>query len=282
MAKVGFRDCKLFKVTAENNGVLTYDHEHFYQIQQGRDFQYELNKIENSVTGYDVIAESYTAYDGGNISIEYGLEDLKVTSAVRGCEYIEETKTVITRSTDKFPYFGVGVVETFETDGKTTFTSYFIPKVKFKLPEANANTREDAIEFLSYTLEGTSVAIIKDGVQISGWQHSEFQDPNVAIAWNLGMAGAVQRINFDANGGQNAPNSQNFILGQQQNMPDGNNIVPPEVEGKIVKFIQWTWEKLEPGVKAAADQIVPGASIAIDTLEKTVYANWGLEDKDAA
>lgn len=282
MAKVGFRDCKLFKVTAENNGVLTYDHEHFLQIPQGRDFQYELNKIENSITGYDVIAESYTVYDGGNISIEYGLEDTKIAAAVRGAEYIEDSKRMIVRSTDRFPYFGVGAVEALEIDGETSFTSYFIPKVKFELPDFTANTREDAIDFLTYILEGTSFVIIKDGVQILGWQHSRFQDPNIAIAWNLGMAGAVQQIVFDANGGQNAPNPLNIILGQQQDMPGGDNIIPPEAEGKIRKFLAWSWEKLEPGVEATAEQIVPGSIIAIQAGKRIAYAIWGEEDKNAA
>lgn len=281
MAKVGFRDCKLFKVTAENNGVLTYDHEHFYQIPQGRDFQYELNKIENSITGYDVIAESYTAYDGGNVSIEYGLEDMKLAAAVRGAEYVEDINGMYIRSTDRFPYFGVGVVEVFETDGEISYTSYFIPKVKFELPGFTANTREDAVEFLSYNLEGTSVAIIKNGVQISGYQHSGFQDPNVAIAWNLGMAGAVQQIIFDANGGQNAPNSLNIVLGQQQNMPGGDNMIPPESEDGPLDFLGWTLKKIEPGVEAAAEQIVPGSIIAIKAIKRILYALWGKKNKNA-
>lgn len=122
-----------------------------------------------------------------NLTVDGLLLDAKkmvLGMQVTSTETIEETEiTELHHSEDQqIPYVGIGYIEMWRCNGKTTYTGVILTKAKFADPSHSAETKGEMINWQTQEL---SAELMRDGTVNNDWQieTGDLDTEDLADAW---------------------------------------------------------------------------------------------------
>lgn len=145
----------------------------------------EISNNEAMLYADDVLAESDTSFQSGNVTMGIDEDDLQTMATLLGHNITEDG--ILTRnSNDAAPFVGLGRVVTKMVNGSYKYKVEFLYKVKFSEPSAENNTKGESLEFATTELEGT-VAALQNG----NWSVAKtFNTKSEAITYLEGLMAA--------------------------------------------------------------------------------------------
>ena len=154
MAKIGLSNIWYATCTDAGSGTVTYGTATAF----GRAVSVNVS-VENAdarLYADNVLAEIDNQFTGGTVSLTVADQDEEVFAALLG--HTVASNEVTKADTDAAPYVGIGYVVTFMKNGTLGYRGYILSKVKFSEPSVEANTRGQATEFGTTTIEGAIMA----------------------------------------------------------------------------------------------------------------------------
>ncbi|MEL7568953.1 MAG: major tail protein [Eubacteriaceae bacterium] len=143
----------------------------------------KISASEEKLYADDVIAESYSVFESGTITL--GISDLSdaIQAALLGHTITDGELTA--NISDTAPYVGLGFYGVRIVDGVKSYRAIWFPQVKFSEPEDTNATKGEKISFGTHTIEGT---ITPDAT--GKWkQEKTFATEAEAIAYIDALAG---------------------------------------------------------------------------------------------
>lgn len=226
MARIGLTNIWFSKLTEAADGTATY--EGATQLGKAVSTDFSPNTSDAKLYGDDVLAESDSAATGGTLTLGVTEDDDTVFAPLLGHEI--NGGHVTYTADDAAPYVGVGYILSKMVNGVRKFKVDFFYKAKFKDMQVSQQTKGEAIEFTTPTVEG-NVSVLSDSK--GTWRETEtFNDLSAALTFlkNLMAApSATYRVTFDLMGGTSATIEDTTVnAGASINLDDGTNITAPE------------------------------------------------------
>lgn len=261
MARIGLTNIWFSKLTEAADGTATY--EGATKLGKAVSTDFSPNTSDAKLYGDDALAESDSAATGGTLTLGVTDDDDSVFAPLLGHEIINNE--VIYTADDAAPYVGVGYIITKMVNGVRKYKSTFYYKAKFKDMNESQQTKGEAIEFTTPTVEG-NVSVLSDGK--GTWKKTEtFNALSDALTWlkNLMAAvGTTYRVTYDLMGGTSSTiEDESVEAGESVILDDGTGITAPS--GKV--FSKWA---LDPeGTITAASPFTPSE----DATLYAIYVN---------
>ena len=150
MAKIGLSNIWYATCTDAGNGTVTYGTATAF----GRavSVNVSVDNADARLYADNILAEIDNQFIGGTVSLTVADQDEEVFAALLG--HTVANNEVTKADTDVAPYVGIGYVVTYMQDGTLGYRGYILSKAKFSEPSVEANTRGQATEFGTTTIEG--------------------------------------------------------------------------------------------------------------------------------
>ena len=224
MARIGLTNIWFSKLTEASDGTATY--EGATQLGKAVSTDFSPNTSDAKLYGDDALAESDSAATGGTLTLGVTEDDDTVFAPLLGHD-INNGEVVYTAD-DAAPYVGVGYILTKMVNGVRKFKVDFYYKAKFKDMQVSQQTKGEAIEFTTPSVEG-NISVLDDGK--GTWRKTKtFNTLSDALTYLknlLAASGTTYRITYDLMGGTGTVADQTVNAGSSANLEDGSNITPP-------------------------------------------------------
>ena len=223
MAKIGLNNLWYAKLTEAVDGTPSYDGAKSF----GKAVSANVSISNNSATLYadDALAESDTSFQNGTVTL--GVDDDRDTTFadVLGHE-VDEGGKVTRNVNDVAPYVGLGRIIVKMVGNVRLYKVEILYKVKFSEPSQEENTKGEAVEFATPSIEG-QIASLANG----DWSDSKtFATKAEALAFIMGTfaaAGSTFRVSYNANGGTGSIADDVVNVGSSTTLAVGSGLTPP-------------------------------------------------------
>lgn len=147
MAKVGLKGLRY--------AVLDTDDESYgtpASMGKGVSASVSVNNNDAKLYADDALAESDSTFSSASVSVTVDDDRTDVLAVLLG--HTLTSGEIVRNASDTAPYVGLGRIVTKIVDNVRSYKVEFIAKVKFKEPNQEENTKGDAVEFGTTTIEG--------------------------------------------------------------------------------------------------------------------------------
>lgn len=231
MAKIGLNNFRYSILTEAPDGTPSYNG----ATKPARAISCSVSITNNEAKLYadDVLAETDTSFQSGQVTMGIDDEDLATMAALLGHDYSDEAG-LIRSSMDTAPWVGIGRVVVKMINGVYKYKVEFLYKVKFAEPNQDDTTKGESLAFGTSELEG-QVATLADGT----WSIAKvFDTQDAAITFLEGLMASSQTsatVTYNVNGGTGTVAAVSTYVGARITLNDGSSITPPA--GKV--FLGW-------------------------------------------
>lgn len=180
MAKIGLNNFRYSILTEAQDGTPSYNG----ATKPAKAISCSVSITNNEVTLYadDVLAESDTSFQSGEVTIGIDDEDQTTMSALLG-HTVDASGEMVRNADDTAPYVGFGRIITKMVGGAYKYKVEALYKVKFAEPNQSDNTKGESIEFGTSELTG-KVATLANG----NWSVTKtFDEKSDAITYLEGL-----------------------------------------------------------------------------------------------
>ena len=182
MAKKGIRYAVFATRTeTESNGSVTVTYSGGKNISPVVTFNGSINSSSAKDYGDDIVQEVDNSVTGGTLSVELNNDEDDIYTMLLGHSKDASTSEISFAETDVAPFIGVGAI------GKSgnNWVGKWYPKVQFKEPNDDNQTKQETVTFGHITVEG-EILIPQDGK----WKiRKEFSSFDSAKTWLNTKAG---------------------------------------------------------------------------------------------
>ena len=149
MAKIGVENF-LYGILTENGTTATYG----VAKKPGKAVSCNVSISSNDAKLYadDSLAESYTSFQSGTVSMEVDNADITTQADLLG--HTVSNEEMVRNANDVAPYVALGRIVTKIVGGQKKFKVEFLNKVKFSEPSQENTTKGESVEFGTTTIEG--------------------------------------------------------------------------------------------------------------------------------
>lgn len=187
MAQIGLKYLVCAKVNETNTDV-TYDKGMVMSNAIKADVSIEIN--EAKLYADDRIVENIKEFKSGKVSLNGDNLTYAVQSLILGhtLETLQNGEKLIAKGDDDGAFVGVGFYATTIKGGVRKYRAIWLRKVKFGIPNESLETKGDAINFQTPTIEGT---VLTD---ILGFWKEEclFETEQGAVTWLNTQASMIE------------------------------------------------------------------------------------------
>lgn len=183
MAKKGIRYA-VFATRTETvgtGGTVTVEYSNGTNISPVVTFNGSVNTSTQKDYGDDVVQEVDSSVTGGTLSVELNNDEDAIYTMLLGHSKDTNSSEISFAADDVVPYIGVGAI------GKsgTGWSAKWYPKVQFREPNDDNQTKQENVTFGHITLEG-EILVPEDGI----WKvRKDFATLTEAKTWLNGKAG---------------------------------------------------------------------------------------------
>lgn len=284
MLTIGTRYPKCALITAENEGLITYDQIFVPTKVMNVSIEPDNQDPVKIYADDGVAATIPVPTTSGSLSVEAIGFTQKVLAKMLG-HTVAENGAVTYSAGDMAPALGFGIIRTgwLESEAKKTFEVRFFPKVTFLNPTEEFATIGENIEHSPVTLEGKYVATsgsnsvlceIAEFPAAANTKDAEDRALAQAQNWLNGKLGQNIQVHFDLNGA----NAEQIQGGQpaDQNLAAGRNVpvgALPQLVREGFQFLGWA---LVQAGSHVAEYFIPGINEVGALVEgaQTLYAVW--------
>ena len=182
MAKIGLNSFRYSVLTEASDGTPSYDGAN--TPAKAISCSVSITSNDAKLFADDALAESDRSFQSGSVTIGIDDEDQATMATLLGHSVDTQSQAMIRNANDIAPYVGFGRIVVKMVNNVKKYKVEFLYKVKFSEPSQDDNTKGEAIEFATTTLEGT-VAILADGK----WSETKtFNTRTEALAFQIGRA----------------------------------------------------------------------------------------------
>ncbi len=178
MAQIGLKYLVCAKVNETNTDV-TYDKGMVMSNAIKADVSIEIN--EAKLYADDRIVENIKEFKSGKVSLNGDNLTYAVQSLILGhtLETLQNGEKLIAKGDDDGAFVGVGFYATTIKGGVRKYRAIWLRKVKFGIPNESLETKGDAINFQTPTIEGTVLTDI-----LGLWKEEcLFETEQGAVTW---------------------------------------------------------------------------------------------------
>lgn len=255
MARIGLTNIWFSVLNEAADGTATYNGA--TQLGKAVSTDFSPNTSDAKLFGDDALAESDSAATGGTLTLGITEDDDTVFAPLLGHE-IDDGEVIYT-SDDASPYVGVGYILTKMVNGVRKYKVDFFYKAKFKDMQVSQQTKGEAIEFTTPTVEG-NVSVLSDGK--GTWRKtktfSALSDALTYLKNLMAATGQTYRVTYDLMGGTSSTIEDETVeAGSSVALDDGTGVTPPS--GKV--FSKWA---LDPeGTVTAVSPFTPSKDVTL-------------------
>lgn len=173
MARIGAKYIRYGVLTEAQNGDPTYG----AAKSPGKAITWKVEVTNNDQKLYadDAVDLVDTSFQSGKVTIGLNRLDLQTQADLLGATLSQEGELVDSVN-DMPPYVGIGIILVLQnTNDERKYRVKFLNKVKFAQPSDDDKTRGESVEFGTYELEGTVMALAN-----GKWRKSEDFDTESA------------------------------------------------------------------------------------------------------
>ena len=160
MAKIGLNSFRYSVLTEASDGTPAYDGAN--TPAKAISCSVSITSNDAKLFADDALAESDRSFQSGSVTIGIDDEDQATMATLLGHTVDSTSQAMIRNANDIAPYVGFGRIVVKMVNNVKKYKVEFLYKVKFSEPSQDDNTKGEAIEFATTTLEGT-VATLADG-----------------------------------------------------------------------------------------------------------------------
>lgn len=140
---------------------------------------------EGSLYGDNATAEYDKEFTQANVTLNTTTLPVESASTMFGHEVKEETKEVISKTSDSPNYVGTGIYVSERVNGKRTFVGIWMHKVKYSEGKSSYKTKGSSIEYQTPSISGQAV-----GLDSGEWKETKtFDTKEEAESWLFEKAG---------------------------------------------------------------------------------------------
>lgn len=255
MARIGLTNIWFSELTEAADGTATYNGA--TKLGKAVSTDFSPNTSDAKLYGDDALAESDSAATGGTLTLGITEDDDTVFAPLLG--HSISNNEVVYSADDAAPYVGVGYIITKMVDGARKYKVDFFYKAKFKDMNVSQQTKGEAIEFTTPTVEG-NVSVLSDGN--GTWRKSKtftaLSDALTYLKNLMAAVGTTYRVTYDLMGGTSSTiEDESVDAGESVILDDGTGITAPS--GKV--FSKWA---LDPeGTITAASPFTPSEDVTL-------------------
>ncbi len=187
MAQIGLKYLVCAKVNETNTDV-TYDKGMVMSNAIKADVSIEIN--EAKLYADDRIVENIKEFKSGKVSLNGDNLTYDVQSLILGhtLETLQNGEKLIAKGDDDGAFVGVGFYATTIKGGVRKYRAIWLRKVKFGIPNESLETKGDAINFQTPTIEGTVLTDI-----LGLWKEEcLFETEQGAVTWLNTQASMIE------------------------------------------------------------------------------------------
>ncbi len=187
MAQIGLKYLVCAKVNETNTDV-TYDKGMVMSNAIKADVSIEIN--EAKLYADDRIVENIKEFKSGKVSLNGDNLTYAVQSLILGhtLETLQNGEKLIAKGDDDGAFVGVGFYATTIKGGVRKYRAIWLRKVKFGIPNESLETKGDAINFQTPTIEGTVLTDI-----LGLWKEEcLFETEQGAVTWLNTQASMIE------------------------------------------------------------------------------------------
>jgi phi13 family phage major tail protein len=151
MAKIGLNNFRYSKLTEAEDGTPKYAGAK--KPAKAVSCNVEVTNNEATLYADDMLVESDTSFQGGNVTIGIDEEDNQTMADLLG-HTIDEQGEMVRKAEDTAPYVGLGRIITKMVNGVYKYKVEFLYKVKFSEPSQSDTTKGESVEFSTSEVEG--------------------------------------------------------------------------------------------------------------------------------